>query len=236
MTEISDELTGQPFSQNIRVYVNVKGEAFCTDLIFPFGIPANGVISLFVGDFSASYSRECCEHPDAAEKVINQKLVVMCRPCQGKPTCVPVPCLMSSEGEDVVGESNETTAPPQDFMEPLWKEAKSTDDRLTVSAAHLRVLGTELEENDENDYSFEMDIEEFTVGSPVPSLGDANAPVSLSESPVDTELPHIIDASAPAFHLFSSSEESDDDSPCIKQRKLRRRGGDGAVSSSAQCW
>ncbi|XP_070377877.1 zinc finger protein 354B-like isoform X3 [Dermacentor albipictus] len=234
MTEISDELTGQPFSQNIRVYVNVKTDAFCTDLIFPFGIPANGVISVFVGDFSASYSRECCEHPEAAEKVINQKLVVMCRPHQGKPTCVPVPCPMSSEGDDVTGESNETTVPAQDFMEPVWKEAKSTNDRLTVSAAHLRVPGTELEENEENDGSFEMDIEEFTDSSPVSSVGDANALVSRSECPDDTELPHIIDVTAPAFHLFSSSEEPDDDSPCLKQRKLRRRGGDAAVSSSVQ--
>lgn len=231
MTEVREELTGEPFDQNISVYVNAKMEAFCTDLIFPFGIPANGLISLFVGDFSASYTPEACEHPEAADKVIKQKLVVLCRPYQGKPTCVAVPRLVSNEGENVVEESHESTVPSQDIMETVWKEAKSTSDRMTISAAHLKLPSTEL---DENDRASEVDFEEFTVGSPVPSVDDGDVSVSRSESPVDPELPHIIDRSAPAFHLFSTSDESGDDSPCVKKRRSLFRRGAAAVRSSSK--
>ncbi|KAL3191916.1 hypothetical protein MRX96_059419 [Rhipicephalus microplus] len=82
MTEVRDEFTGEPADQNISVYINSKMEAFCTDLIFPFGIPANGIISVFVGDFSALDPREGYEWTERADNVSKQKLVVLCRPYQ----------------------------------------------------------------------------------------------------------------------------------------------------------
>ncbi|XP_075735801.1 uncharacterized protein LOC119186202 [Rhipicephalus microplus] len=233
MTEVRDELTGEPADQNISVYINSKMEAFCTDLIFPFGIPANGIISVFVGEFSALYLREGHEWTESADNVSKQKLVVLCRPYQGKPTCVPVPHVLPNEGESDLEESQGDTVLSQDIMEAVCKERKSTSDRMVISGAHLKLPSTELGlsniEPDENDRSSAVDLEEFTVGSPVPSVDDAD----VSGSPVDPELPHIIDRSAPAFNLFSSSEESEDESPCVKKRRnfLRRA---AAVPSSAK--
>ncbi|KAH7948613.1 hypothetical protein HPB51_028458 [Rhipicephalus microplus] len=118
-------------------------------------------------------------------------------------------------------------------MEAVCKEGKSTSDRMVISGAHLKLPSTELGlpniEPDENDRSSAVDLEEFTVGSPVPSVDDAD----VSGSPVDPELPHIIDRSAPAFNLSSSSEESEDESPCVKKRRnFPRRAA--AVPSSAK--
>ncbi|KAH7986825.1 hypothetical protein HPB51_004838 [Rhipicephalus microplus] len=235
MTEVRDELGGEPADENICVYINSKMESFCTDLIFPFGIPANGIISVFVGEFSALYLREGHEWTESADNVSKQKLVVLCRPYQGKPTCVPVPHVLPNEGESDLEESQEDTVLSQDIMEAVCKERKSTSDRMVISGAHLKLPSTELGlpniEPDENDRSSAVDLEEFTVGSPVPSVDDADVP----RSPVEPELPHIIDRSAPGFHLFSSLEESEDESPCVKKRRncLRRA---AAVPSSAKCW
>ncbi|KAH7958069.1 hypothetical protein HPB51_027947 [Rhipicephalus microplus] len=233
MTEVRDELGGEPADENICVYINSKMESFCTDLIFPFGIPANGIISVFVGEFSALYLREGHEWTESADNVSKQKLVVLCRPYQGKPTCVPVPHVLPNEGESDLEESQEDTVLSQDIMEAVCKERKSTSDRMVISGAHLKLPSTELGlpniEPDENDRSSAVDLEEFTVGSPVPSVDDADVP----RSPVEPELPHIIDRSAPGFHLFSSLEESEDESPCVKKRRncLRRA---AAVPSSAK--
>lgn len=219
MTEVNDELTGQPVSQGIRVYINAKTDAFCTDLVFPNGVPTNGVISLIVGDFSASYSPERCEHPDAAQKVLEQRLVVSCPRLTGKPTCVPVPssCVSNKSTDDGAAEPSDL---PDDLIRSLWKEAKSTDDRLTISAAHLTLPGARAECNESDDDSVrDTGFDQGSAGSPAPSVGRDSVPAARPVSPYRLLFPKINDKSAPGFDFFTTSEESDDDSPLVKALK-----------------
>lgn len=228
MTEVSYELTGQPVSQGTRVYVNASTDAFYTDLVFPHGVPTNGVVSLIVSDFSASYSPECCEHPDAARKLLQQRLVVSCPRHAGKPTCVPVPssCISNTSTDSGAAQPN---ALPDDLMRSLWKEAKSTDDRLIISAAHLTVPGaiTGYIENDE-DAVPDTGFDQGSAGSPAPSVGSDSVPAERPRSPSCFSAPPIIDTSA--------SESSEDESPLVQALKRHYAQKDRAGSSSgAQC-
>lgn len=231
MTEVSYELTGQPVSQGTRVYVNASTDAFCTDLVFPHGVPTNGVVSLIVSDFSASYSPECCEYPDAARKLLQQRLVVSCPRLAGKPTCVPVPssCISNTSADNGAAEPN---ALPDDLMRSLWKEAKSTDDRLTISAAHLTLPGavTGCNENDE-DAVLDTGFDQGSAGSPAPSVGSDSVLAERPLSPSCLSAPSVIDTSAPGFDI-TASESSEDESPLVQALKRHYAQKDRAGSSS----
>lgn len=189
MSEVHDIIHGKIQKQTIRVYVNAKTEAFSTDLLFPSGIPVNGVVSLFVGDFSEFHTEENCPHPTAAELVMKQKLVTSSRRFQGLPTCIPLPC------------------DPAESVGSIWKFVKSTDEYVTVSASHLTVP-------DDDDQPPPNDFVEQS-GSPCsskpPSPCRDDAPDSVS--PDAQEESRICDTSAPAFDFFTTSEESDVDEP-----------------------
>ncbi|CAN8020579.1 unnamed protein product [Ixodes persulcatus] len=211
MAEVHSTISGQALRQNINIYVNANTDPYSTDLLFPAGVPVNGIVSLFVGDFTSSHSEECChQRPDLC-LATKQRLVITTRRFRNLPMCVPVPC---SENRGV---------------EAIWKDADPADDRVTVSAKHLTLVD---ERDEPPSPSPDIDLPASPIPySPAPSAKDDDDACSIKSAADVQNSSRLSDTSAPAFDFFSTSEESEDDDSdiCLSDQEADAAGGTGKV-------
>ncbi|CAN7994282.1 unnamed protein product [Ixodes hexagonus] len=211
MAEVHSTISGQALRQNINIYVNAKTDPFSTDLLFPAGVPVNGTVSLFVGDFAGSYSEECPQmRPDLC-LATKQKVVITSRRFRDLPMCVPLPC---SETHGV---------------EALWTDADNADETVTVSARHLTVPDEQNEEPPSPSRDFDLPVSPSPC-SPSPSARNDDDACSTKSSPDVANSSRLNDTSAPAFDFFSTSEESGDEDSDVYVCDEEARATEGAAS------
>ncbi|XP_064466176.1 zinc finger protein 14-like [Ornithodoros turicata] len=74
-----------------RVYINVDVEPFCTKLIFPIGVPADGCVGLIFGKFSKTCLKTVAPNETCASAeistAVNDKVFVRSPSIDGKPLC-----------------------------------------------------------------------------------------------------------------------------------------------------
>ncbi|CAN7991523.1 unnamed protein product [Ixodes hexagonus] len=76
-----------------RVFINVDVEPFCTELVFPVGVPANGYVRIILGNFLKTCLKNNIQNGEANSPVaniataVNNKVFVRSSSVDGEPIC-----------------------------------------------------------------------------------------------------------------------------------------------------
>ncbi|XP_064458760.1 zinc finger protein 16-like [Ornithodoros turicata] len=203
--EVHQTIIGDPVEPSVRIFINVETELFSTDLLFPCGVPINGLVSLVVGNFTQERLHDF-EKPNnepistTTRRISKQKLIINADYSNGTPLCIPKPCDTEYS------------------VEAFWQYVAPKDGTVTLSARHLKKV--------DDDSPICSDNDDVVSAEPELTIDSSDPQKSINADDLQ-EQPQIrasfITSDVSDTESVQLEEDSDGNEKLPNQKKRRRR-------------